>query len=85
MRGDEMCGNTIGMRRDVPGNARKIAKAARKRRAAFFSTNPTTNQTINPPLNQPTNSTQRAGTFAEYSPYLNYDIICRCESLFFET
>jgi len=77
--------NTIGMRRDVPGNARKIAKAARKCGLLFFSTNPTTNQTINPPLNQPTNSTQRAGTFAEYSPYLNYDIICRCESLFFET
>ena len=36
MRDDEMCGNTIGMRRDVPGNARKIAKAARERRAAFF-------------------------------------------------
>ena len=36
MRGDEMCGNTIGMRRDVPGNARKIAKAARKIRAADF-------------------------------------------------
>ena len=36
MRGDEMCGNTIGMRRDVPGNARKIAKAARERRAADF-------------------------------------------------
>ena len=37
MRDDEMCGNTIGMRRDVPGNVRKIAKAAREIRAAFFS------------------------------------------------
>jgi len=38
MRDDEMCGNTIGMRRDVPGNARKIAKAARKNAGCqFFS------------------------------------------------
>ena len=36
MRDDEMCDNTIGMRRDVPGNARKIATAARERRAADF-------------------------------------------------
>ena len=39
MRGDEMSGNTIGMRRDVPGNARKKAKAARERRAADFFEN----------------------------------------------
>jgi hypothetical protein len=36
MRDDEMCGNTIGMRRDVPRNAREIAKAARKCGLPFF-------------------------------------------------